>query len=187
MHPDTDQTQPIVATKDIENAIEFACKDVFSTMLRTELTVGQAQIKTIIEAPSSCVITLVGLAGQWSGTGSLTSSGEFACKMASRLLGAEYESVGEDVLDAVSEITNMVIGNVKTILEEKLGPMGLSTPTAIYGRNFQTRSAHSHDWVVVPFALGESHFSVQICLIPRHAGEEDSSRTSVHTPQVWPI
>ena len=57
------------------------------------------------------------------------------------LLITEYAAINEDVLDSVAEVTNMIIGNVKTALEDRLGAMGLSTPTVIYGRNFQTRSA----------------------------------------------
>ena len=49
----------------------------------------------------------------------------------------------------------MIIGNVKTALESRLGAMGLSTPTVIYGRNFQTRRSGNQKWTVVPFALGE--------------------------------
>ena len=67
------------------------------------------------------------------------------------MLMTEYPAISEDVLDAVAEITNMIIGNVKTALENRLGSMLFSTPTVIYGRNFQTRSARNQEWTVVPF------------------------------------
>ena len=63
--------------------------------------------------------------------------------------------MNEDVLDAIAEVTNMIIGNVKSALEEKVGAMGLSTPTVIFGRNFQTRSARTHEWTGVRFRSGE--------------------------------
>ena len=74
--------------------------------------------------------------------------------------------MNEDVLDAVAEVTNMIIGNVKTALEDRLGAMGLSTPTVIYGRNFQTRSAGNQEWTVVPFLLEGERMCVQMCLAP---------------------
>jgi chemotaxis protein CheX len=86
--------------------------------------------------------------------------------MASRLLLAKYDHLDEDVLDAVAEVTNMIIGNVKTGLEDRFGPMGLSTPTVIYGRNFQTRGARHQEWTVVPFPLGNERMCVQMCLAP---------------------
>ena len=60
----------------------------------------------------------------------------------------------------------MIIGNVKTLLEAKLGPMGLSTPTVIYGGNFETRSVGSRDWVIVPFTSGSGGLYVQISIAP---------------------
>jgi chemotaxis protein CheX len=49
----------------------------------------------------------------------------------------EASSVDEDVLDAVAEITNMIIGSVKTDLEGELGPLGLSIPTVGIRTEFQ--------------------------------------------------
>ena len=147
-------------------AIRNAAHDVFTTMLNVELTAGEVFIEQNESAPNSGVVSLIGLAGEWVGTGSLFCSAPFACKIASGLLQAEYEAVNEDVLDAVAEVTNMIIGNVKTTLEDHLGPMGLSTPTVIYGRNFQTRSAGSQQWTVVPFSLGGDRMFVQLCIVP---------------------
>jgi chemotaxis protein CheX len=98
------------------------------------------------------------------GTGSIACSAAFACKISSQLLMAEYSAVDEEVLDAVAEVTNMVVGNVKTLLEEILGPLGLSIPTVIFGRNFTSRSAGTNEWTVVPFLADGVRFQVQVCL-----------------------
>ena len=68
------------------------------------------------------------MAGEWTGTGTISCSAEFACRIASQMLMAEYAVVDADVLDAVAEIANMILGNVKTALEKSLGPMGMSIP-----------------------------------------------------------
>ena len=70
------------------------------------------------------------------------------------------------MLDAIGEITNMVLGNVKTSLEEVLGPMGLSIPTVIYGRNFTTRSVGQSNWTIVPFQCLGERVAVHVCLAP---------------------
>ena len=75
-------------------------------------------------APASGVVSLIGLAGAWVGSGSLSCSADFACKIASQLLMTEYTADHEDVLDAVAEVTNMIIGNVKTALEKPPGSDG---------------------------------------------------------------
>ena len=77
-----------------------------------------------------------------------------------------YEALNEDVLDAVSEVSNMVIGNVKTGLEEKLGPLGLSIPTVIFGRNYRTHSAGVRSWTVIPFESEGERWEMRFCLMP---------------------
>jgi len=60
------------------------------------------------------------------GTGSISCSGSAACHMTSQMLGTEYQEMNEDVLDAVSEIANMIIGGFKTTAELYLGALGPS-------------------------------------------------------------
>jgi chemotaxis protein CheX len=69
----------------------------------------------------------------------------------------------------------MILGNVKTSLEERIGPMGLSIPTVIYGRNFSSRTVGKQEWTVVPFDCYGERLEVQLCL----AEQRDSARTRV--------
>ena len=69
----------------------------------------------------------MGLAGSWTGAGAIACTAEF-CKISAKLLMSEYSSVNEEVLDAVGEVTNMVIGNFKNSSEDLPGPLGLSIP-----------------------------------------------------------
>ena len=95
---------------------------------------------------------------------------------------AEYTSVNEDVLDAIAEITNMIIGNVKTLLEVDLGPMGLSIPTVIFGRNFASRTAGTFEWSVVPFVLDGEKIHIQICLAPQKDCVRPRPHVNMHEP-----
>lgn len=143
-----------------------ATRDVFGTMLGIELTDEDAYVQESAPGPSEGVMALVGLAGQWAGSGTFSCSATSARQIAGQLLMQPYEAIDDEVLDAIGEVTNMVLGNVKTFLEEELGPMGLSIPTVIYGRNFTTRSVAKSKWSVAPFqCLGES-VEVHLCLAP---------------------
>jgi len=82
------------------------------------------------------------------------------------MLGMDYTEVNEDVLDAISEIANMISGNFKTIAETYLGPLGLSIPTVVYGLNFSARTAGKEKWMVVPFACGDEIIEFKVCLTP---------------------
>ena len=169
---------------ELSDAIKACTREVFGTMLNLELAPGETFIEQSEAAPASGVVSVVGLAGAWVGTGSLSCSARFACQMAAQLLLAQYDHVDEDVLDAVAEVTNMIIGNVKTGLENLVGPMGLSTPTVIYGRNFQTRGARHQEWTVVPFLLGNERMCVQMCIAPSPDAAPRVTRPGFPIPQV---
>ena len=94
---------------------------------------------------------------------------------------SEYAAVDEEVLDAMAEVTNMVVGNVKTLLEEQVGAMGLSIPTVIFGRNFTTKSAGG-SWTVVPFQCFSESLIVQVCLV-KSTDQSMVSRVVFTNPQ----
>jgi chemotaxis protein CheX len=162
--------------------VRHSTKDVFSTMLGIELEPCDAYLDKAPPPGGDGILSFVGLAGTWVGTGSVSCSSAFACKMSSQFLTAEYNSVNEDVLDAVAEITNMIIGNVKTLLEEDLGPMGLSIPTVIFGRNFASRTVGTFEWSVVPFLSDGELIHIQICLAPQKDRVRPRPHFNLHEP-----
>lgn len=156
-----------------EEIVRYLCAatgEVFGTMLGTSLSAGVARTESAAPGPTEGVVSLVGLAGPLVGTGALSCSAETACKLAGQFLMSEYSSVNEEVLDAVAELTNMIIGGFKTALEEVVGPMGLSIPTVIFGRNFTTRTLSKSEWMVIPFTSELGLFDVHLCLVPNKNG-----------------
>ena len=150
----------------IVDTVSVAARDVFGTMLGLEIEISEPFAEKSFPAESQKVVALIGLAGQWIGTGFIGCSPEFACRIASIMLMTEYDSVNEDVLDAMAEMANMIFGNVKTALEEELGGLGLSIPTVIFGRNFATRSVGQQAWTVFPLKVGSDEMELKFCLMP---------------------
>ncbi|MGH9584203.1 MAG: chemotaxis protein CheX [Bryobacteraceae bacterium] len=155
----------------VVKAVCGASEEVFATMLGLEISPGEPYTEENQDArqpsESGGVVALIGMAGSWVGTGMLTCTPEFACKAAAIMLMCEFQAVDSEVLDAVAEISNMIFGNVKTILEEHLGPLGLSIPTVIFGKNFSTRSVGQQLWTVVPLTVGADRMQVRIFLAPQ--------------------
>jgi len=149
--------------------IRQATRGVFGMMLGVEVADHDAFIDEGGPVHKEGVVALVGLAGNWAGSGTFSCSANLAAKISGQLLMQEFTAIDDEVLDAIGEVTNMVLGNVKTSLEEELGPMGLSIPTVIYGRNFTTRSLTKSKWTVVPFDCLEETFEVRLCLAPSPA------------------
>ncbi len=161
----------------IVDRIRHAAAEVFSTMLGVELPFGEAA--TEIGSPGNDgVLALLGLAGAWVGTGCLSCSPGLACRMCSLMLMAETPAINEDVLDAVAELTNMIVGCVKNDLEPHLGPLGLTIPTVVYGRNFQTRSARSTEWIVVRFPWEGESLAVKFFLAPAEKVAQNPAHVS---------
>jgi len=171
---------------DIGHAISHAAIEVFSTMLAMDITAGEAIIRRSEPEYHANVVALLGLTGDWSGSGQLAVEPGFACKIASQMLMAEYDDVNEDVLDAVAEIANMIIGNIKNELEPTLGSMGLSTPTIVFGGDFGTRVAGSPERVIMPFTCPEGAMHVQILLAPQH-NEASLHRLRAHLALSQPL
>jgi chemotaxis protein CheX len=151
--------------------VRSAADDVFTTMLAVTPEPIEAYTGTAASLSSNGVISLVGLAGSWSGTGTICCSAQCACTLAGQMMMTEYEAVNDEVLDAIAEITNMIIGNIKNKLEERLGPLGLSIPTVVYGRNFSSKTMGKQEWIIVPYMAGEQQIDIQLCIAPtRDAG-----------------
>ena len=152
--------------EEMVKAICESTSEVFTTMLGLEVSAGEPYLEANQAAASEGVVALIGLAGNWVGTGAIYCNADCACVIASAMMQQEYTTINDEVLDTVAEVTNMVIGNVKTALEDVLGVLGLSVPTVIYGRNFMTRSVQKEEWTVVPFECGGHRVRVKMCLTP---------------------
>lgn len=163
--------------------IRQATTDVFATMLGLDLVQEPAYIDRAGASAAEGVLSFVGLAGTWAGTGAIGCTATMACTVCSQMLMSEYTAVNDDVLDALAELTNMIVGNVKTRLEDTLGPMGLSIPTVIYGRNFTSRSVGTADWVAVPFTYNQERLTIHLCM----AKQTESRRTRIAVEEPVPV
>ena len=139
-------------------------KEVFATMLGvkiSELIDGQQARK---EKNSERVVSLIGFAGDHTGNCMVSCSKRFACELAGLMLMEDHAEVNGEVMDALGEISNMIFGNVKSDLEYDLGPMQLSLPSVILGRDLNVRSLASPSWIVMPLSTGEEDFEACMCV-----------------------
>lgn len=149
-------------------SVTEATREVFATMLDIEVTcIGLSP-----ENPTAAsgLIALIGITGAWGGSGVFCCSPLMASLICSRMLGGVFDPVkaviDEEVLDVVAELANMMIGNVKNGLEPVTGPLAISVPTVIHGKNFQFRNALGLRGVSLMFAAEGEEFEVRISLAP---------------------
>jgi CheY-specific phosphatase CheX len=159
-------------------SVTEATSEVFSMML--DISVEFAGFAGEAKGADNGLISLVGITGDWGGSGMFCCSPTLASLISTRMLGAPPSeaktAVDDEVLDVVAEITNMMIGNIKNSLEEITGPMAISVPTVIHGRNFQFRNACGLRGVALCFLAEGEKFEVRITLAP---ASEQVSRSRI--------
>lgn len=106
--------------------------DVFRTMLGCELVRGAPGLKQT-STPKFEVSGMIGFSGSHHGMVVVSLSRDAAIAIAEKMLGQRPESIDEDVIDAVGEVTNMIAGGAKTRLEQHR--LSISLPTVICGKH----------------------------------------------------
>jgi chemotaxis protein CheX len=141
-----------------------AVDNVFSTMLsvrpkRAGVRVSANQNNT----PS--ITSLVGMSGQVSGVVALRFPPETALKLAGRMLGSEMGAVNGEVVDAVSELVNMVAGSAKAKLHHE-PPLQLGLPTVVEGNGYKLKYPSKSVWLEVSFTSDAGPFSMEVTYHP---------------------
>lgn len=161
-------------------SVTEATSEVFSMMLDMEVKVAAPE--TDARPSNAGLISLVGITGEWSGSGVFCCSPVLASILVSKMLGSELDEtskpiIDEEVLDVVAEVTNMMVGNIKNGLEPVTGPLAISVPTVIHGRNFEFRNGYGLRGTSIFFTTGHERFEVRITLAP--TSEQSAVRSRI--------
>ena len=159
-------------------ATKVAAVHVFSTMLGKKLVYETAEAGGANASAQAGIVAQISVVGSSSITSLVCCSGEVARAIAAAMLMQECPVVDAEVLDAMAEMANMIMGSVKTDLESHLGGgVALSIPTVTYGQDFIVHNHNKH-WVVMPFRMEEGALTVQVCF--EAAGKAPWKRTASH-------
>jgi chemotaxis protein CheX len=133
-------------------------RDVWSSFLSLDLEIAPVDPHASLSGRTST--GCVHISGEWNGTVFVQCSSEHAAKAAEAMFMADPGTLGEDeISDALGELTNMVGGNIKSLLPE---PCKLSIPTVAGGENYTVRvpGAHLVDAVTLIGPAGPVHLSL---------------------------
>ena len=153
--------------KDLEELVREAVEEVFSTMLMIETSCDPSCTDLSDLLPN--VVGSVGFIGEVTGVFYLYTNDKFAQKMTSNLLGLEMEEIDmeEMVNDAVGEITNMIVGVVKSRLADRGTKCVLTIPSIVRGNNFRIEPVSSTERRVIPFQCeGKNRMVIEILTKP---------------------
>ena len=149
----------------ILEAIRASTRGVFSTMLEKDLVCETPCPDAGRAERTEGVMAQISVVGSCSITCLICCSAQAACSIAAILLMQECPQVEAEVLDAIAEMANMILGSVKTDLVAHLGDVNLSIPTVMYGQNFKVHS-HNERWTHIPFLMDDEQIMVKVCFGP---------------------
>lgn len=148
--------------------IRHTMDEIATTMLNTHVASEAPRVDPSGTKVFRGVLAWCAVTGAWRGMGEIYYSPGAAAEITRCMLleDSRSEEIDETVLDMSSEIANIVVGNVKNHLEDRLGTLTMSVPTVAAGLVFHAKSAMRGPYTVVPFTINAHRFEVKLCLEP---------------------
>lgn len=140
-----------------------AIRNVFSTMLKTEVNVQKPHVRHDGRA-SADVSGIVGFTGGATGCVVLSFPRDVACRTASAFAGTKITPDSADLVDAIGELANMVAGSAKKDLQG-IGII-ISPPSVIVGEDHIVTQSRMVPRLVIPCCslLGDFYVEVAVAV-----------------------
>ncbi len=174
------------------NPFIYGTMDVMEKMAFTTPSAGKPFAK-VNDAACGDISGIIGMTGD--ATGSLALSFSEACivGLVGRMLGEHYTEINRAVLDAVGELTNMISGSSRKLMEKDDLKVFAAIPTVVFGKAHSVRHVVKGPSIVIPFETQFGAFVIDVCLktnvrhrreAPARPGGEPFSATIFEKPSV---
>jgi chemotaxis protein CheX len=141
-----------------------AVVNVLKTMAFTEPKPGPPFLKQKNTPSQGDITGILGLTGPVNGSMAVSFSEKAILHIVSNMFGEACKEIDEDVQDAVGELSNMICGDARRVLEGKGQVFEASIPTVVSGKEHRFTHCVPGPSLVVPFTLDEhGNFFVEIC------------------------
>ncbi|MFH1146254.1 MAG: chemotaxis protein CheX, partial [Pseudomonadota bacterium] len=142
------------------NPFVEATLNILETMAQTKAEAGKPYVKEDSVARGD-VSAIIGMVGEISGMVSVSFSAKCIISVASRMLG-EKITQKDDIRDAVGEITNMVSGRARCLLEQQGRTLAGTLPTVIMGKNHTLVHMSDSPVLAIPFTTDSGDFTIEL-------------------------
>jgi chemotaxis protein CheX len=85
-------------------------------------------------------------------------------QVVSNMLGEEFETLNDEVREAVGELANMISGQARQKISLMGNKLEASMPTIISGKDLEVKGAEGKDITMVNFGVEKGLFELGICL-----------------------
>lgn len=135
-----------------------AAREVFASMLAMEMTPGKPFLKTAT-LPAQFISGIIGFGGDIAGNVVVSFPREVATVLVQKFAGINVAPDHPDFLDAIGELTNIIVGGAKSSMG---GSINISVPSVIYGAGYTVAHKAGAPCLVVPCKCGAGEFIIEI-------------------------
>jgi len=144
-----------------------ATSEVFSTMVFTEVQPGEPGGE--VQRDGTNVVGTIAFTGKTSGLVLFYSSIAAAKQITASMLMMEPGAVGDEMHDAIGELTNMIAGSFRTRIAHALNETwAISVPTVTVGSDFYTKFVSEVQRLLCPFTMGGEKVFVELIVTKRN-------------------
>jgi chemotaxis protein CheX len=158
---------PEVAAVDVSYVNPFveSVGSVFTTMLGVTPQRQPVRISAGGSSGGARLTSLIGISGRMHGCVALCFPPDTALKLAGKMLGMDITEVSSEVIDAISELVNIVAGSAKAKFNAD-PPLELGLPTVVEGVTYRVKYPSKSVWLEVPFSCEAGDFSMEVTYNP---------------------
>lgn len=150
---------------DLDHLVSSGVASVFGTMLN--LPIDEESESVPVPENEAQIAGSVGFIGVVTGVVFVYSTVSFARHLTRRMLGSEATVTGEEMVnDAFGELTNMIVGHIKSRLADRGMQCVLTIPSILRGSHFTIESTSSTRRRVSNFRCAGSPLVVEVLLKP---------------------
>ena len=160
-------TRPIHRIDEVHDLLRGSVPEVFGTMLSMNAEPGEPADFVSTDG-ETMVAASVGFVGEANGVVYLHLTASFARVLAGRMLGMEEEEFDGDemVNDVIGELSNMVVGAVKSRLCDEGSACALTIPSFVRGAKLRVGATGGPERRLLGFRCGEGGIVVELLMPP---------------------
>lgn len=139
---------------------------VLNVQCSTVATTQRLELKSKFKSPNPVEIAgIIGINSKsFKGVISLCFPSIVFLELMSKMLGEDYKEIDDELKDGAGELTNMIFGHAKKILNENGHTFEKALPTVAYGKDLYIESEGSGESVILPFLVSGNIFYMEILL-----------------------
>jgi chemotaxis protein CheX len=148
--------------EEVSHLLVDSVSDVFSTLF--DLSAQAAEVEDFRRNGDAIVAGCVGFVGEANGVVYLFVRAGFARRLASQMLGMTEAEVDSDDLvnDVIGELSNMVVGGVKSHLCDEGASCTLTIPSVVRGFSLSAEAVNQVERKLIHFRCGNDQLLLEV-------------------------